>query len=49
MHACMFVCMYVFMISLKNKYKFEAQGKTKKEAEQGAAKEMLNFMNDQDE
>lgn len=40
---------FTISVSLNNKYKFEAQGKTKKEAEQAAAKEMLNFMNDPDE
>jgi ribonuclease III len=40
---------FTISVSFKNKYKFEAQGKTKKEAEQGAAKEMLNFINEQDE
>ena len=36
---------FTISVSLKNKYEFKAQGKTKKEAEQSAAKEMLNFIN----
>ena len=32
-------------VSLKDKYKFEAKGKTKKQAEQNAAKIMINFIN----
>jgi hypothetical protein len=40
---------FTISVSLKNKYKFKAQGKTKKEAEQKAAEEMLNFINNNDE
>lgn len=36
---------FTISVALKNKYTFKAQGKNKKEAEQNAAKEMLNFIN----
>ena len=40
---------FTISVSLQNKYQFQAQGRTKKEAEQCAAKKMFNFMKNNDE
>ena len=37
--------LFIISVSFKDKYKFNAEGKTKKEAEQNAAKKMINFIN----
>ena len=38
--------LFTISVSFKDKYKFSAEGKTKKEAEQNAAKKMINFINE---